>query len=175
MRREPEGIEHETTPKTSRPSSALPGGHYDHSQEYDPYQSAARQMQELLFGSSGSKASNNNPDENTPANLRPSTNSAFQKYIPSANVPSTADIMSKLSSSSNNSNSSSTVPRRSSWENNNKVNSYSSFNTKPGWNESHGRMAANAKVAKFCHECGNAFSMPDIRFCCECGVKRMYM
>ena len=57
MRREPEGIEHETTPKSSRPSSALQGGLYDHShsQEYDPYQSAARQMQELLFGTSSGK------------------------------------------------------------------------------------------------------------------------
>ena len=40
-------------------------------------------MQELLFG--------NNKDDNN-ANLRPSHNSAFQKYVPSANVPSTADI-----------------------------------------------------------------------------------
>ena len=58
MRREPEGIEHETTPKSSRPSSALQGGLYDHShnQEYDPYQSAARQMQELLFGTSSGKS-----------------------------------------------------------------------------------------------------------------------
>ena len=96
MRREPEGIEHETTPKSSRPSSALLGGHYDHSQEYDqrtydPYQSAARQMQELLFGNNknDSAAADNN------ANLRPSHNSAFQKYVPSANVPSTADINNK--------------------------------------------------------------------------------
>ena len=63
MRREPEGIEHEVTPKSSRPSSALQGGLYDHSQEYDhkksqeydPYQSAARQMQDLLFGTSSGK------------------------------------------------------------------------------------------------------------------------
>ena len=63
LRREPEGIEHEITPKSSRPSSALQGGLYDHSQEYDhkksqeydPYQSAARQMQDLLFGTSSGK------------------------------------------------------------------------------------------------------------------------
>ena len=63
LRREPEGIEHESTPKSSRPSSALQGGLYDHSQEYDhkksqeydPYQSAARQMQDLLFGTSSGK------------------------------------------------------------------------------------------------------------------------
>ena len=33
---------------------------------------------------------------------------------------------------------------------------------------------AGAKVARFCHECGNPFAMPNIRFCCECGVKRLY-
>lgn len=32
----------------------------------------------------------------------------------------------------------------------------------------------SVKVAKFCHECGNPFALPDIRFCCECGVKRLY-
>ncbi len=47
-RREPEGIE-------ASSSSNFPtlSGTYDHSAEYDPYQSAARQMQELLFGSGG--------------------------------------------------------------------------------------------------------------------------
>ena len=33
---------------------------------------------------------------------------------------------------------------------------------------------AGAKVARFCHECGNPFALPNIRFCCECGVKRLY-
>ena len=186
MRREPEGIEHETTPKSSRPSSALQGGLYDHShsQEYDPYQSAARQMQELLFGtSSGTTKSSGGGErrgggggsgEDPNANLRPSTNSAFQKYIPAANIPSTADIMNKLSSSTSGSSGS----RRTSWDRetgNNKVNGSSTWssnsNNKPGFGESHGRMAA--KVAKFCHVCGNPFPMPDIRFCCECGVKRL--
>ena len=221
MRREPEGIEHESTPKSSRPSSALQGGLYDHSQEYDhkksqeydPYQSAARQMQDLLFGTSsgkkkhtleigliltrsklswfydysffssgtaktsGRKGSGDDPI----ANLRPSTNSAFQKYIPSANIPTTADIMSKLSSSNSSSGS-----RRTSWERetgNNKVNRTSESNggsgsnwsassgNKPGYGESHGRMAS--KVSKFCHSCGNSFPEVDVRFCCECGVKRL--
>ena len=99
-------------------------GSYDHSQEYDPYQSAARQMQELLFGTSflnssgsGGKASlaDNKTAEadskgggvstggggggggsSSPPSLKPSTNSAFQKYVP-ANVPSTAEITSRLS------------------------------------------------------------------------------
>ena len=139
MRREPEGIEHEKS--YSRPSSAaLMSGHYDHSQEYDPYQSAARQMQELLFGT---KNSHNNPDD-----LKTSTNSAFQKYIPAANVPSTAELNNKLNLS----------PKR------NPVNN--------SWSSRLEKSAS--KVAKFCHECGNAFAMPDIRFCCECGVKRLY-
>ena len=123
--------------------------------------------------SSGRKGSGDDPS----ANLRPSTNSAFQKYIPAANIPTTADIMSKLSSSNSSSGS-----RRTSWERetgNNKINSgtnagggsnWSSSN-KSGWGESHGRMAS--KVAKFCHVCGNSFPVVDIRFCCECGVKRL--
>jgi len=192
LRREPEGIEHESTPKSSRPSSALQGGLYDHSQEYDhkrsqeydPYQSAARQMQELLFGTSSGTAKNSGSGgsgDDPSANLRPSTNSAFQKYIPAANIPTTADIMSKLSSSNSSSGS-----RRTSWERetgNNKVNKTSESNggsgsnwsgssgNKPGYGESHGRMAS--KVAKFCHVCGNEFPVVDIRFCCECGVKRL--
>ena len=104
--------------------SAAISGSYDHSQEYDPYQSAARQMQELLFGTSflnsssgsggkASQADNNKTAEadakvggvsaggggggsNSPPSLKPSTNSAFQKYVP-ANVPSTAEITSRLS------------------------------------------------------------------------------
>lgn len=127
--------------------------------------------------SSGRKGSGDDPN----ANLRPSTNSAFQKYIPAANIPTTADIMSKLSSSNSSSGS-----RRTSWERetgNNKVNRTSESNSgsgsnwsassgnKPGYGESHGRMAS--KVAKFCHVCGNSFPVVDIRFCCECGVKRL--
>ena len=127
--------------------------------------------------SSGRKGSGDDPS----ANLRPSTNSAFQKYIPAANIPTTADIMSKLSSSNSSSGS-----RRTSWERetgNNKVNRTGESNggsgsnwsgssgNKPGYGESHGRMAS--KVAKFCHVCGNSFPVVDIRFCCECGVKRL--
>ena len=158
MRREPEGIEHET-PKSSRPPSALMGGHYDHSQtqEYDPYQSAAKQMQELLFGSTNKNSTSTSANDDS---LKPSSNSAFQKYVPAANVPSTAELMSKLTSSGSS-------PKRQSLE---RQTSWS----KPGWSDSHAsRMAA--KVAKFCHECGNSFPLPDIRFCCECGVKRMYV
>ena len=172
MRREPEGIENNDSGQTSRSSSRLGlKGHYDHSQEYDPYESAALQMQELLFGSS--KSSTNTGTEDS--NLKPSSNSAFQKYVPASNIPSTADINNKLSSSQSS-------PRRLSWEtntqnkntNNNSSNTSSNSSILPlnkpgGFGE---RMAA--KVAKFCHECGNAFALPDIRFCCECGVKRLY-
>ena len=93
MRREPEGIENVDTgsAKTHEESGGIFGGSYDHSQEYDPYQSAAKQMQELLFGITSSNAASS-----TTANLRPSTNSAFQKYIPGNDVPSTADINNKF-------------------------------------------------------------------------------
>ena len=93
MRREPEGIEHidSESPKTEEYNATIIRGSYDHSQEYDPYQSAAKQMQELLFGITSSNASST-----AAANLRPSTNSAFQKYIPGNDVPSTADINNKF-------------------------------------------------------------------------------
>ena len=93
MRREPEGIEHidSESPKTYEDNGTIIRGSYDHSQEYDPYQSAAKQMQELLFGITSSNASST-----AAANLRPSTNSAFQKYIPGNDVPSTADINNKF-------------------------------------------------------------------------------
>ena len=51
-----------------------------------------------------------------------------------------------------------------------------SYNVNPR-NNGQGRVTttdAGAKVARFCHECGNPFAMPNIRFCCECGVKRLY-
>ena len=178
MRREPEGIENNDSGQTSRSSSRLGRpqsglkGHYDHSQEYDPYESAAMQMQELLFGST--KSSNAEDSK-----IKPSSNSAFQKYVPASNIPSTADINNKLSGSNQNS------PRKLSWETNNqnKSNNNSSSNTssrdssilslnKPGG--FFGERMAASKVAKFCHECGNSFALPDIRFCCECGVKRLY-
>jgi len=201
-RREPDGIEHHGKEGIS--------GSYDHSQEYDPYQSAARQMQELLFGSSfvpppdspepaataGShrqqtQRSSSPPPPPAPtsaAHLRPSTNSAFQKYVP-ANVPSTADINLRLSGGGG-----------SNFNNNNgvkgKLDSYMNTRRGSGWGESSGNgngggshgfgnggssssgrvqtTAGGAKVARFCHECGNPFALPSIRFCCECGVKRLY-
>ena len=93
MRREPEGIEHidSENSKTDEDSGTIIRGSYDHSQEYDPYQSAAKQMQELLFGITSSNAASS-----AAANLRPSTNSAFQKYIPGNDIPSTADINNKF-------------------------------------------------------------------------------
>jgi hypothetical protein len=45
--------------------------------------------------------------------------------------------------------------------------------SKPGQTDSYATRMAS-KVARFCHECGNPHTMPDIRFCCECGVKRLY-
>ena len=140
QRREPDGIEHHHHIKEGI------SGSYDHSQEYDPYQSAAKQMQELLFGTSYMSTS---------SDLRPSTNSAFQKYIP-ADVPSTADINNRLGSFSGKS----------------KVDAYMNTRRGSGWDRT--TTAGGAKVARFCHECGNPFPLPSIRFCCECGVKRLY-
>ena len=91
MRREPEGIDSESA-KFEEDTNAIIRGSYDHSQEYDPYQSAAKQMQELLFGITSSNTSSST----AAANLRPSSNSAFQKYIPGNDVPSTADINNKF-------------------------------------------------------------------------------
>ena len=203
------------------------GGSYDHSAEYDPYQSAARQMQELLFGSNGSAAaaappgggsSNNNAassnsgnDTGNSGDLRPSTNSAFQKY-----VPSTSDINTKMNSKTSFSSETSpyiTAPRRSdslkgtlqpqqqhlpqqqhqSWEslaagagvtspklqhvNFNPLVSSSLVGktaVAPSATSSSNSRSKSPKVARFCHECGNPFALPNIRFCCECGVKRLY-
>ena len=97
MRREPEGIEHDAgDSKTHQEENTgmTIRGSYDHSQEYDPYQSAAKQMQELLFGNSVSASSS--ASNAAAAHLRPSTNSAFQKYVPGNDIPSTADINSKF-------------------------------------------------------------------------------
>ena len=91
MRREPEGIDSESA-KMEEDNNAIIRGSYDHSQEYDPYQSAAKQMQELLFGITSSNTSSSA----AAANLRPSTNSAFQKYIPGNDIPSTAELNNKF-------------------------------------------------------------------------------
>ena len=91
MRREPEGIDSESA-KMEEDTNTIIRGSYDHSQEYDPYQSAAKQMQELLFGITSANSSSSA----AAANLRPSSNSAFQKYIPGNDIPSTAELMNKV-------------------------------------------------------------------------------
>lgn len=149
-RREPEGIETHKEPLR---------GNYDHSSEYDPYQSAAKQMQELLFGSNNSGYSDS---------LKPSTNSAFEKYI-----PSTADINTKLNSKSSFHN----PYERSGLDSGNGHfgNRLVNFNPVVSSAKSlSSNREKSPKVARFCHECGNPFALPNIRFCCECGVKRLY-
>ena len=222
-RREPEGIEHDVS--QSGKQDSLLGGSYDHSTEYDPYQSAARQMQELLFGSTPSTnpGSSDNPGDSSPGNdlLKPSSNSAFEKY-----VPSTADINTKMNAKSSYgvgltqypSDSDSVIPKRadslkgtssafSSWNQSadfyqghghqgsylsrNGINGSGRLASQPAVNfnplasnkyssgnyntNNNGNVGAKSpKVARFCHECGNPFALPGIRFCCECGVKRLY-
>ena len=29
------------------------------------------------------------------------------------------------------------------------------------------------KMANFCHDCGTKYPVPEAKFCCECGVRRM--
>ncbi|XP_059081605.1 uncharacterized protein LOC131879334 [Tigriopus californicus] len=162
-RRDPEGIDSSTDKGQI--------GTYDHSKQYDPYQSAAKQMQELLFGSPipPNQGSANSAFDN----LRPSTNSAFQKYI-----PSTADINTKLNGShkigvdlkspikplsSTSALFSSVMPIE---QNRSNLANVAANGTRSG--------SKSPKVARFCHECGNPFALPNIRFCCECGVKRLY-
>ena len=111
-------------------------------------------------------------------------------------MPSTADINSKFLSARSKLESYMTLPKRSSgdsmrssWDGGvarSQPGSLSSSNNNKSWSESFSATPAtaaaaaattrssSAKVAKFCHECGNPFALPDIRFCCECGVKRLY-
>eukprot|EP00096_Caligus_rogercresseyi_P008071 TRINITY_DN2638_c0_g1_i3.p1 TRINITY_DN2638_c0_g1~~TRINITY_DN2638_c0_g1_i3.p1 ORF type:complete len:157 (-),score=42.58 TRINITY_DN2638_c0_g1_i3:251-721(-) len=112
-------------PKRSEPEGIEMNGDYDHIVEYDPYQLAANQMNELLFGG-GDRSSH----------LKPSSNSAFQKYVPNARQ-------------------------------------YSNYDSTPGLSRSPPR-GSEGKAARFCHECGSLFELPTIRFCCECGIKRLY-
>ena len=174
-RREPEGIEHgaeEAAAAASKMSASMitPRGSYDHSAEYDPYQSAADQMQELLFGAS-------------PSLIKPSSNSAFQKY-----VPSTSDINTKMNACKQPANMFSSMhephsvagghhgyghtPARVNFVG--RTSGGSNAGNGRAGNVSGGGIGNDAKVARFCHECGNPFALPSIRFCCECGVKRLY-
>eukprot|EP00092_Neocalanus_flemingeri_P003451 GFUD01003700.1.p1 GENE.GFUD01003700.1~~GFUD01003700.1.p1 ORF type:complete len:675 (-),score=150.66 GFUD01003700.1:636-2660(-) len=74
-RAEPDGIENDEDLK--RKDSLE--GEYDHSKEYDPFQTAERQMQELLFGTSPGTSTYS---VQKPQPVRPSATSAFSAYIP---------------------------------------------------------------------------------------------
>jgi len=244
-RAEPDGIEDDEDLK--RKDSLE--GEYDHSKEYDPFQTAERQMQELLFGTSTSTSSY--APVQKPQPVRPSATSAFSAYIPgrmnrqNTSSPSKQYSYSGLSSlgskssyqplssspqktgvrdyvtspskfgasrdymptkvspgreysrpsNSYNSMSSSDygLGKMANNDNSNltRANSLRSTSTR-NWKDifpSLTRTPSNLQqqdqreerpgrqetMARFCHECGNPFPMAHVRFCCECGVKRLYI
>lgn len=153
-------------------------------------------MQELLFGSNSSGGGG--------GSIKPSSNSAFVKYI-----PSTSDINTKMNACKTASLDGVVSPRRTedsslkglilAQNNNNNSNNQhvnfspvvqtssasrhvgsgssnasSSSSSLAALGSSSSSRAKSPKVARFCHECGNPFALPNIRFCCECGVKRLY-
>ena len=87
-RAEPDGIENEDDyqHKHSRTHKDSLEGAYDHSKEYDPFETAERQMQELLFGPSTTSATTTAAASSRavqkPQPVRPSSTSAFSAYVP---------------------------------------------------------------------------------------------
>jgi len=242
-RAEPDGIENNEDLK--RKDSLE--GEYDHSKEYDPFQTAERQMQELLFGTSSSGSSYS---VQKPQPVRPSATSAFSAYIPGrmtrqntasptkqysytglnslgtktsyqplssspqktgvrdfvtspTKFGSTRDYIptkvspgreySRPSNSYNNTMSSSDYGlgkmATSDSSGLSRANSLRSTSTR-NWKDifpsltrtpsnlqssEHADPRTSQTMARFCHECGNPFPMAHVRFCCECGVKRLYI
>lgn len=89
-RAEPDGHENYDNIKRKDSDNSLEG-EYDHSKEYDPFQTAERQMQELLFGTSApqksstsaaSGLSNTSSAVKKPQAVRPVIGSAFTAYVP---------------------------------------------------------------------------------------------
>jgi len=270
-RAEPDGGESESDDDQRKNSLE---GNYDHSKEYDPFQTAERQMQELLFGSGGGPTMTYSRSRDCavpsytaqstmkkPQPVRPSATSAFSAYLPNGspsrqhrgNTP-TANNRSYgtaypnswnesprsqakgYSSDSDFKNNYTNSKLKNKIRDNNDIMSSSDYHEKEGsgallaranslrasmsknWkdifpslnrstqstesfpkkgisantNDDEIERAAakiaseansltedlskqNQAMARFCHECGNPFEMQHIRFCCKCGVKRLYV
>jgi hypothetical protein len=93
-RAEPDGIENDDDYQAQKHKDSLEGA-YDHSKEYDPFKTAERQMQELLFGPS-STSSSSQPSAagrapmQKPQPVRPSSTSAFSAYVPARGLGATS-------------------------------------------------------------------------------------
>ena len=37
------------------------------------------------------------------------------------------------------------------------------------------RQGSGKRLSKFCHECGTKYPVPNAKYCCECGMKRLYI
>jgi len=238
-RAEPDGIENEDDQK--RKDSLE--GEYDHSKEYDPFQTAERQMQELLFGTSSGSSSYTPVQKPQP--VRPSATSAFSAYIPgrmarqntaspskqynysglsslgtktnyqkpgvrdyvtsptkfgssrdymptkvspgreysrpanSYNAMSSSDYgLGKMASSDTSSLSRANSLRSTStrnWKDIFPSLTRTPSNLQQGDQGDQRTQRGQESMARFCHECGNPFPMAHVRFCCECGVKRLYI
>jgi len=251
FRAEPDGIENDDDYKAHRHKDSLEGA-YDHSKEYDPFKTAERQMQELLFGptSTSGNSSSTAPPYSTvqkPQPVRPSSTSAFSAYVPGRGLPSSTSPESPTRSYTYKpyTPSYSTSPSKTSREYESpsrqsppKLSSTytrpsalslmtsSDYASRPGdrptdysrpnrvedspglaragslrasaargnWKELFPSLSRQpsqppqpaatqdapaaggdlSALARFCHECGNPFPMAHVRFCCECGVKRLY-
>eukprot|EP00090_Calanus_glacialis_P046676 TRINITY_DN9282_c0_g1_i1.p1 TRINITY_DN9282_c0_g1~~TRINITY_DN9282_c0_g1_i1.p1 ORF type:complete len:677 (+),score=131.32 TRINITY_DN9282_c0_g1_i1:45-2075(+) len=244
-RAEPDGIENDDDLK--RKDSLE--GEYDHSKEYDPFQTAERQMQELLFGTSSGSSSY--APVQKPQPVRPSATSAFSAYIPGrmtrqntasptkqysysglsslgakpsyqplSSSPQKAGVRDYVTSPTKFGSSRDYMPTKVSpgREYSRPANSYNAVSSsdyglgKMATSDTSGLSRANSlrststrnwkdifpsltrtpsnlqqseqpeqrahrqeTMARFCHECGNPFPMAHVRFCCECGVKRLYI
>jgi len=115
QRAEPDGIESEELRDQQRKDSLE--GEYDHSKEYDPYQTAERQMQELLFGTGDGPTPSYSRSRDCPTStysipssttmqkpqpVRPSATSAFSAYVPGGRQQATGSPSKHYGGSSTN-------------------------------------------------------------------------
>jgi len=234
-RAEPDGIEDDADSPAASVAKSLEGD-YDHSKEYDPFKTAERQMQELLFGTpTATKPSPRygapgmthqtvqkpqpvrpNPSNSTLYNLKTTTrglvsdhpsisdgpiNQRPQRGHPhikptrpnlrqqgSARMcksPENEEIAScekksnwrqflpaLLSRQQTNNSRQQTNKARQQTNNNSKQQAHNSRPEKFTAASSTNKQTSPG-LARFCHSCGSPFPMPHVRFCCQCGTKRL--